>query len=256
MKIGAQLFSLRDYIKTNDDIDATFAKVKAMGYDCVQFSGAPFEPYALKDIIDKHSLPVRLTHIDAKRLLEETDKVIEDHRIIGCKNIGLGAMPHAFPFTGDLEAVNAFINDYAPVAAKIKDAGFKFFYHNHDFEFRKLENGQTIYDYLIENAPDFNFTLDTYWVQRGGAAILEYIEKLKGRIECVHLKDMQTVKEGGQKFAPVGVGVINWADVLPAFEKSGAQYAFVEQDDAVTYPDPFGQLKLSADNIKRMGYLK
>ena len=93
-------------------------------------------------------------------------------------------------------------------------------------------------------------------MQRGGAAIWEYIEKLKGRIECVHIKDMQTVKEGGQKFAPVGVGVINWADVLPAFEKSGAQYAFVEQDDAVTYPDPFGQMLLSADNLKSMGSLK
>lgn len=256
MEIGAQLFSLRDFIKNGKDIDSTFGKVKAMGYTCAQFSGATFEPYELKDIIDKHDLPVHLTHIDANRITEDTDNVIKEHKIIGCENIGLGAMPNAFPFKGDIEEVDAFVKKFSVAARKIKDAGLKFFYHNHDFEFRKLSNGQTIYDYLIENAPDFNFTFDTYWVQRGGVALLEYIEKLAGRIECVHLKDMQTVREGGQKFAPIGVGVINWDAVLPAFIKSGVKYAFVEQDDAVTYPDPFGQLKISADNLKKAGYLK
>lgn len=256
MEIGAQLFSLRNFIKNGQDIDSTFGKIKEMGYTCVQFSGATFEPYELKDIIDKYNLPVYLTHVDATRISEDTENVIKEHKIIGCQNIGLGAMPHAFPFMGDIEEVDEFVKKFSTAAQKIKDAGLKFFYHNHDFEFRKLKNGQTIFDYLVENAPDFNFTLDTYWVQRGGVALLEYIEKLSGRIECVHLKDMQTVKEGGQKFAPVGVGVINWGAVLPAFIKSGTKYAFVEQDDAVDYPDPFAQLGKSADNLKKMGYIK
>ena len=87
-------------------------------------------------------------------------------------------------------------------------------------------------------------------------SILEYIDKMKGRIDCVHLKDMMTIAEGGQKFAPLGVGVINFRDVIPAMEKAGAKYAFVEQDDAVTYPDPFGQMAISADYLKDGGWLK
>ena len=58
MKFGAQLYSLRNFIKTESDIDDTFAKVKAMGYDNVQFSGADFNAESLKKIIDKYDLPV------------------------------------------------------------------------------------------------------------------------------------------------------------------------------------------------------
>ena len=126
MKFGAQLYSLRNFIKTESDIDDTFAKVTAMGYDNVQFSGADFNAESLKKIIDKYDLPVNLTHIPAQRLLEETDKVIEDHKIIGCDYIGLGAMPNAFPFTGGLKEVDEFIADFEKVAKKINDAGLKF----------------------------------------------------------------------------------------------------------------------------------
>ena len=38
MKLGAQLFSLRDFIKTPEDIRTTFQKIKAMGFENVQFS--------------------------------------------------------------------------------------------------------------------------------------------------------------------------------------------------------------------------
>lgn len=256
MKFGAQLYSLRNFIKTESDIDETFGKIKAMGYDNVQFSGADFNAESLKKTIDKYDLPVNLTHIPAQRLLEDTDKVIEEHKIIGCDYIGLGAMPNAFPFTGGLKEVDEFIADFEKVAKKISDAGLRFSYHHHDFEFRKLENGMTIFDYIAERAEHFMFTLDTYWLQRGGVSILEYIDKMKGRIDCVHLKDMMTIAEGGQKFAPLGVGVINFRDVIPAMEKAGAKYAFVEQDDAVTYPDPFGQMAISADYLKDGGWLK
>lgn len=102
-------FSLRNFIKNGKDIDSTFGKIKDMGYTCVQFSGATFEPFELKDIIDKYNLPVYLTHVDATRISEDTENVIKEHKIIGCQNIGLGAMPHAFPFMGDIEEVDAFI---------------------------------------------------------------------------------------------------------------------------------------------------
>ena len=36
--IGAQLFTVRDYTKTPDDIRQTFAKVRALGYEAVQAS--------------------------------------------------------------------------------------------------------------------------------------------------------------------------------------------------------------------------
>ena len=111
-------------------------------------------------------------------------------------------------------------------------------------------------DYLIENAKYFNFTLDTHWVQRGGVSIIEYIKKLNGRIECVHLKDYLIQRDNVAKYLPVGEGVINWCDVVPCFAENGTKYAFVEQDNAVDFDDPFGQMATSAKNLAKWGFIK
>ncbi len=270
MKIGAQLYSLRTFLETPEQMDETFKKVKEMGYQCVQLSGykcvndggAGFDTKLINELIKKYGLEVNLTHVPADRLEKDLEGVIADHKAIGCKNIGLGGMPGAWDKGNDkrytVEFVSAFVEKYDAIAKRMADAGLKFFYHNHAFEFVRMENGQTIMDYLIENAKYFNFTLDTHWVQRGGASIIEYIKKLKGRIECVHLKDyiVQPDKDNLAKYVPVGVGVINWRDVVECFEENGTKYAFVEQDDAVDYDDPFGQMETSVKNLTAWGMVK
>lgn len=272
MKIGAQLFSVRTYLETPEKMDELFKAVKEMGYQCVQLSGFPlvketgagFDVEFVNSLIEKYNLPVHLTHIAGARLENDLDGVIADHKAIGCSNIGLGGMPGAWDKDRvvDIAFVDAFIAKYEAIAKKIADNGMKFFYHNHHFEFIKLENGQTVLEYLIDNAPSFNFTLDTHWVQRGGASIVGYINKMKGKLECVHLKDfiILSVDKNGNRwtpaFAPVGVGVIDWQEVLTAFEAAGVKYAFVEQDDAVEYDEPLKQIALSASNLIKWGWVK
>ncbi len=268
MKIGAQLYSLRNYMARPELLDTTFDLVKKMGYQCVQLSGFPcvkedgagFDVDFINSLIDKYGLEVNLTHIGGDRLENQLDKVIADHKAIGCDSIGLGGMPGAWGaddrFT--LDFTKRFVEKYNPIAKKIKDAGLNFSYHNHQFEFLKMENGQTIMDYLIENCPDFNFTLDTHWVQRGGVSIVSYINKLKGRIKTVHLKEytVDRTNINNCKFVPIGDGVIDWVEVVNAFEANGAEYAFVEQDDATNFPDAFGQMEKSIKHLISLGLVK
>ena len=46
-KIGVQLYTIRDYMQTAEDIRASFKKLKAMGYDQGQTAGCaiPYEEY-------------------------------------------------------------------------------------------------------------------------------------------------------------------------------------------------------------------
>ena len=88
-------------------------------------------------------------------------------------------------------------------------------------------------------------------MQYGGVDVLEYLKKMSGRIECVHLKDYKIVCENEKfapKFAPLGKGNLNFKEIVKVAEDCGAKYFLVEQDDAVNYDDPFGQVKQSAIN--------
>ena len=59
-KIGAQMFTLRDFCATPDDIARTLERVKAMGYDGIQGSSAGF------NTLDEGELkPVSYTHLRA-----------------------------------------------------------------------------------------------------------------------------------------------------------------------------------------------
>ena len=52
-QIAAQLYTLRDFIQTPDDIAKTMKRVKEIGYDAVQCSAlGPISPEELKQIVN------------------------------------------------------------------------------------------------------------------------------------------------------------------------------------------------------------
>ena len=130
MTLGAQLFSLRDFLKTPEDMKETFRKVKEIGYENVQFSGAPTtDPDAIREASETAGLPIVLTHVALKRILNETDAVIEEHKKFGCPVIGLGTMTKE-AFAIPEEARKLIANLREPVA-KIEAAGLHFAYEYH-----------------------------------------------------------------------------------------------------------------------------
>ena len=116
------------------------------------------------------------------------------------------------------------------------------------------------FDYLVDglDADTTSFVLDTYWVQHGGADVRATIERLKGRVEILHLKDMEAnhtyeLSDGGVLGAPaiihVGGGNINFKDIIPLAEKCGVKY-FVVEDDRCIPGQSMLDMKRSADYIK------
>lgn len=251
MKLGAQMYTLRMYAQNEKDLRFSLKKVSDIGYTEVQLSAiGPIAPEVIKSICDEYGLSIVLTHTPADRILNDTKAVIAEHNLYGCKYIGLGSMPDKYRAP---EWISHFRDDFADAAKEIADAGKLLMYHNHDFEFEKFD-GKLLIDNLLEDFPEneLGFTLDTFWVQAAGADPVHWIEKLKGRIPCVHLKDMQ-MHNRKAVMAPVLEGNINFERILDVLSKQGGtEHILVEQD--VCLESPFVCLEKSYNNVAKLGY--
>ena len=253
MNAGINLYSLRTLIDTEERFLNTAIKLKEQGYSYLQYSGAPFDPQRIKRVCDGSGLPVVLTHVPLDRIINDTDALMDDHDVFGCRYIGLAAMP--FDIATDFDKVKRTVEGLEAAAEKMERNGFKFFYHNHHTEFIRY-GGETIFDRLVNNAPHVNFTADVYWLQYGGADVTETIKRLSGRVGCIHLKDYRIVPKRTEKgldlvpdFAPVGAGSFDFPRIVKTAREAGAELFFVEQDDACLYDDPFAQVGQSIDYV-------
>ena len=250
MIIGAQLYTLRDYAKTTDELAETLARVADIGYRSVQLSGVcDYEPEWMAEQLKKNGLTCSVTHIKPDVILADVDKVCAAHKTFGCKNVGIGMMP------GNVSEENyaKFVEDFSEPIKRIHDNGLRFFYHNHYKEFYRDANGEYFIDRMCRDfSPEYlAITLDTYWVQYAGGDPAAWIKKLKGRVECIHLKDMMTV-EKEPLMRPVGSGNMNFEAILAAAEESGTVHAIVEQDKCYD-EDPFACLAKSLAYLRALG---
>ena len=248
MKIGAQLYTVRDFTKTVPEIKETLAKIADIGYKSIQISAlGPIEPKELRAIADENDLEVAITHSDRNRILNDTSALIEEHNILGCKHIGIGY----FKFqTDSSESYDDFIKELEPAAKLIRKSGLKLHYHNHAFEFEKVGN-ITGFEYFVKNTdPDlWGFILDTYWVQYGGCNPTDMIYSMKDRINAIHLKDF-AIKDDTQRMAEIMEGNLDWKKILTACDDTGIEFGLVEQDTDWKV-GPFESLQKSFDNLKK-----
>jgi sugar phosphate isomerase/epimerase len=248
LNVAAQLYTLRDYLKQPEDIAQTLKKVKAVGYNAVQASGiGTVDPKELKRMADEAGLRICATHVSFDRLKDDLDTVIEEHKIWDCRYVGLGSMPEEL--RGSRDGYITFICEADKISRKLLKCGLKFIYHNHSFEFERFGDKTGLDLLLSKTDPEaFGFELDTYWVQAGGANPVEWIRKVKGRMEVVHFKDM-AMNGWNQVFAEIGEGNLNWREIIDACRETGVLWYAVEQD--VCKRDPFESLQISLNYLKK-----
>lgn len=248
MKIGAQMYTLREFTKDLDSFAQTLERIAEIGYQTVQVSGTcEFQADWLREQLARTGLECVLTHTPPSRLTDDTAQVIADHDCFGCRYVGLGY----YSFDEEKgDTYPAFVEKYRPVAHALREGGKYMMYHNHDQEFRRLD-GKLILERLAEDFPaeELGFTLDTFWVQAGGGDPAQWLARLGGRTPCIHLKDFAY----GRKMAVLGEGNINFDRVFEAAEAAGVQYMLVEQDDC-NGEDPFDCLRRSYAYLKARGF--
>lgn len=244
-KLGVQLYTIRNFMKTPEDVRESFRKLKALGYEQGQTAGCaiPYEEYGR--IAKEENFEIVGTHDNFQMMVEDFDQSAQNHKALGTSLMGIGGFrPESI---ADVDDFIAKANIVGEKAAKL---GGKFTYHNHSHEFIRFEDGSNTLDRLAAglNPETTSFVLDTYWIQHGGGDVRKWIEKLSGRIDILHLKDMGR-NQDGPFITEIGQGNLYWEGILEAAEKAGVRYYVVEQDHCPG--DPFESLKISSEYIHK-----
>ena len=271
LPVAIQLYSVRDDF--NKDLDGTLRQIKEMGYTGVELAGfGPHGPVAVKSACDLHGLKVVSAHVPFDTILESPPRVFGECKVVGCDYVsipwlGMDAAPGGEFFHRTIPVIESF----GKVA---KEYGLTLLYHNHDFEFRKVD-GKYGLDELFEKVPAeyLQTQIDTCWVKLVGLDPAEYLRKYKGRAPLVHIKDFtvsgklasapydligaegeaQKEERGTFTFKPVGSGVQDIPSVLKATEEIGTQWVIVEFDQSPEFP-PLETAKKSRDYLKSLGW--
>ena len=270
LPVALQLYTVRDNVA--EDFVGTLVKVKEMGYDGVEFAGLyDHSPAQIKHWCDSVGLVPLSAHVPFDEMVQDIDKVIADYKAIGCEYIVVPYVSEECHPDG--ENFYKMIEDIKTWGKKAHEAGLTLLYHNHDFEFKKLDNGQCGLDYMYENLPAeyLQTELDQCWVKYAGYDPVEYLQKYSGRSPVVHLKDFY--KEGEQEgdpyaligiddgeekkntafeFRPVGYGVQDIPAIIEAAKAAGSKWLVVEQDQPSMGKTPLECAETSMEYLKSL----
>lgn len=269
--VGIQLYGVRDAMA--NDFEGTLKALADMGYEYVEFAGYYGKSgEEIKAILDKFGLKCVSVHQGIDFYDENPDEKIAFLKAFGVKY-------SVIPWYGKEKLAGSdewatTVKKFNEVADLLAKNGMKLGYHNHDFEFDKVD-GKYIHDYIFDAVPADKIEpeLDTCWVHYAGIRPEDKIREFAGRVTIVHLKDFvcknlgggpvydlidtdgnamkkPSREDNGFEFRPCGMGLQNFAEILKACEESGTETVIVEQDK--TYG---GMSELEAAKIARE-YLK
>lgn len=251
--IGCQLYTLRSVI--NAKPLEVLQQLESSGYNEVEAVRGNLAQ--IWDSLTKTKLKPVSLHIDTQYFTRELDKLgpaLDDAKAKGFQYV---VCPYIAPQDrGGVAVIKKLADTLNTAGKRCAESGLKLCYHNHAFEFEKVD-GKTLLDVLMESTDPKLVALefDIMWSQVGGVPPVEIFKKYKGRIPLVHLKNV-TAGVGPQynervpreAFQEVGKGVIDIPAVLKAAAAAGSKHYFVEQDQ--TPGNPMDSLRGS------IGYLK
>ncbi len=254
-KLGLQLYTVRDYLGDASLADYTFARLAEMGYTEGQTAGSTFDNKLFGELAAKHGIKIVGTHYGYNKILEQPEETMELHRMWGTTNVGIGGMPREARL-GGIDGLKKFVLDYNRAAELYAKHGFKLTYHNHNYEFTRIDGKKTMMDVLAEglDPATVSFVLDTCWVAAGGGDVNAWMRKLAGRIDILHLKDLMIRRDDAGTLIPrpteIGNGNLDWDSIMKTAEEIGVKHYVVEQDDGFD-GNAFNSLAQSAEFLKK-----
>ncbi len=244
--IALQLYSVREEMAA--DFEGTLKKVKELGYDGVEFAGLyNHSAKEVKALCEKYSITPISAHVPFEDMIKDPS-ILEDYAEIGCEFVVIPYLTEEYR-PGN-EKFSEVIDGAKMLGEKANSLGMKLAYHNHDFEFVKID-GEYALDILYKEVPAdlLQPQIDSCWVNVGGENPAQYIRKYSGRMGILHLKDFIGSKtenmyaligideneekdtQGKFEFRPVGKGVQNFPEILEAADEAGIRWVVVEQDE-------------------------
>lgn len=271
LPIGLQLYSVKDSIAA--DFRGTLEKIKEMGYDGVEFAGLyGNEPADIKRWCEELGLVPISAHVPYPEMLKDPKGVLSVYREIGCKYVAIPGLEEAH--RPGSAGFGQTLRNIKILGEAARELGIKLLYHHHYCEFIVI-GGKYGLDIIYESVPSelLSAELDTCWVDIGGENPVTYINKYKGRVPVVHLKDYVGTKDNSMyeffgterkapdvpsdfEFRPVGSGVQDMPAIIGAAKAAGAEWLMVEveQNSLLSDKSPLDEVKDSIDYLRQLDF--
>ena len=257
--IGCQLYTLRSVIDAQPK--TIFDQLRGAGYDEVEAVRGNLPK--IWDALKASKLKPVSLHIDTRLFTVEQDKLsaaLDDAKAKGFKYV---VCPYIAPADrGGVAVIKKLADTLNKAGAKCKAAGTQLCYHNHAFEFEPVAGGKgTLLDVLMESTDPalVGLEFDIMWAAVGGVDPIMVLNKYKGRVPLMHVKDLGpniTVrfneKVPKEAFKEAGAGILELPKILKAANEAGTKHFFVEQDQ--TPGDPMVSLKQSIAYLKKLDF--
>lgn len=238
--IAIQMYSIKDI--TQESYLNGFKLVSKLGFKNIELAGNyGLSADKFKDVCDEYGLKVVSAHIGGtSKTNEEIKKLIDFHHTIGNNMIVCPWSP-----AKDLESAKAIAKELKEYQNIMESEGFAFGYHNHGFEFNKVDGEIRIID--IFAAEGVKLQPDIYWVKVGGAEPLDFLKQYKSQIISLHFKeygDNNTNPEFGEG------GILDWQAIMDFGKEIGVEYNILEQEE---YSVPVADsIAICAKNLEKM----
>jgi sugar phosphate isomerase/epimerase len=230
--LGLQLYTLRDPLKA--DFDGTLAAVARMGYQEVEFYDGLYDADlgARRALLDRLSLTAPSGHMGIDRLERDPARALADARTLGHRYV---IVPWIGRESRSVAGYTELARRLERLAPRFAEAGILLGYHNHDFDLKRLSDGRSGLEVLLDELEPKGVAmeLDLYWAKAGGGDPSALFRRYPHHFRLVHIKDMG--RDGAQ--TGVGEGVIDWPSLLAEAKRAGVTHWFAEQDDP---KDPLG----------------
>jgi sugar phosphate isomerase/epimerase len=242
--IGIQLYTVKDLL--DKDLKGTLQQLADIGYKEIEsYPGIGghyygMEPKEFKDLLSGMGLTLVSSHFGAGKpgakidnwhqatILQDLPTLLEKAAQTGQQYLTCSSLDESMWKTkDDLKKTAEMFNK---TGESVKKAGMQFAYHNHDYEFTKVED-VLMFDFLVENTdPELvKWELDIFWVLAGGQDPVAYLKKYPNRFPLSHIKDMD--KNDKTKNTEIGTGALNLQEVLKAAKDGGMKHFLVEQEN-------------------------
>ena len=270
LPVGLQLYSVREDLEK--DFEGTLKKVKAMGYEGVEFAGLyGHSAQEVKDAAQAAGLIPLSAHVPFVEMMADPEGTMETYAKIGCQYIVIPYLTEEYrPGCDKFQEV---IDGARKLGEAANKHGMKLLYHNHDFEFAKLD-GKYALDVLYDTIPAdlLQTEIDTCWVNVAGEDPAAYVRKYTGRAPIVQLKDFfksghvskmyeligieddgkENKEEGGFEFRPLGHGLQDIPSLLQASRDAQAKWVIVEQDAPSMGKTPMESVQMSIEYLNSL----
>lgn len=250
--IGLQLYSLR-HLFEKGDVPGTLAMVRRWGFAEVEAAGTyGLSPTEFAAQVKKAGLRIASTGADFDRLAKDVGGVIRDAQAFGAVQVMCAWIPHQGRFSrGDVDKAMPV---FTAAGRAMRDAGIRFLYHVHGYEFQDGPDG-TLFDALAKGTEPgvVDFQMDVFWVVRGGGSPVELFDTYPGRFPSTHLKDIRkgtklcdpTGQAPDDTSVVLGEGMVDIPGILRAANREGVTYHFIEDE----HPEAEDQIPRSLEYL-------